>query len=46
MAIGGFVTGLLGRTGATGFDAWSIPVAALGAVLFLLAYDLIVRRTA
>lgn len=45
-AFGGFIARLLGRTGATGFDAWSILVAALGAILFLLAYDLIVRRSA
>lgn len=45
-AIGGFVAGVLGGTGAIGFNAWSILVATLGAVMLLIVYDLIVRRTA
>jgi uncharacterized membrane protein YeaQ/YmgE (transglycosylase-associated protein family) len=45
-AIGGFVAGLLGRTGAIGFNAWSILTAALGAVMLLIVYGLIIRRTA
>ncbi len=44
--IGGFVAGLLGGIGATGFNAWSILAATLGAIALLVVYDLIVRRTA
>jgi uncharacterized membrane protein YeaQ/YmgE (transglycosylase-associated protein family) len=36
--VGGFVVGLLGGTGATGFNVWSIPVATLGAVILLAVY--------
>ena len=36
--IGGFVVGLLGGTGATGFNIWSILVATLGAIILLAIY--------
>jgi uncharacterized membrane protein YeaQ/YmgE (transglycosylase-associated protein family) len=36
--IGGFVVGLLGGTGATGFNIWSIIVATLGAIILLAIY--------
>ncbi len=42
----GFVVGLLGGTGATGFNAWSILVATIGAIIFLFLYGLVTRRTA
>lgn len=45
-SIGGFIVGLLGGTGATGFNVWSILVATLGAVVLLFVYGLISRRTA
>jgi uncharacterized membrane protein YeaQ/YmgE (transglycosylase-associated protein family) len=43
-AIGGFVAGLLGRTGATGFNVWSSLVAMLGAIILLFLHGLIARR--
>ena len=45
-SIGGFVVGVLGGTGATGFNIWSILVATLGAIILLFAYGLIARRVA
>jgi uncharacterized membrane protein YeaQ/YmgE (transglycosylase-associated protein family) len=45
-SIGGFIIRLLGGTGATGFNVWSILVATLGAIVLLLLYDLVVRRAA
>ena len=45
-SIGGFVVGILGGTGATGFNIWSILVATLGAIILLFVYGLIARRTA
>jgi uncharacterized membrane protein YeaQ/YmgE (transglycosylase-associated protein family) len=44
--VGGFIVGLLGGTGATGFSIWSILVATLGAVILLALYRLIARRAA
>lgn len=45
--VGGFIVGLLGGTGATGFNIWSIVVATLGAIILLAIYRTIVgRRTA
>jgi uncharacterized membrane protein YeaQ/YmgE (transglycosylase-associated protein family) len=45
--VGGFVVGLLGGSGATGFNIWSILVATLGAIILLAIYRFIVgqRRT-
>ena len=37
---GGFVIGILGGDGATGFNVWSILVATLGAVILLFVYRL------
>ncbi len=45
-SIGGFVVRILGGTGATGFNVWSILVATLGAIVLLFVYGLITRRTA
>ncbi len=45
VSVGGLVVGVLWGTGATGFDAWSIVVATLGAVLLLCVYGHVARRT-
>jgi uncharacterized membrane protein YeaQ/YmgE (transglycosylase-associated protein family) len=45
-SVGGFVVGVLGGSGATGFNVWSVLVATLGAVILLYLYGLIARRTA
>ena len=45
-SLGGFVMGLLGGSGTTSLDVWSVLVATLGAVMSLYLYSLIVRRTA
>ena len=39
--VGGFVVRLLGDTGVTGFNIWSIIVATLGAIILLALYRLI-----
>ena len=44
-SIGGFLVGLLGGSGATGFNVWSIVVATFGAVVLLFLYGLISRQT-
>ncbi len=44
-SLGGFVVGVLGGSGTTGFNVWSIMVATLGAVILLYLYGLIARRT-
>jgi uncharacterized membrane protein YeaQ/YmgE (transglycosylase-associated protein family) len=44
--IGGFLVGIVGGTGATGFNIWSVLVATLGAVVLLFLYNRITRRTA
>jgi uncharacterized membrane protein YeaQ/YmgE (transglycosylase-associated protein family) len=44
-SIGGFMVGMLGGTGATGFNIWSILVATFGAMVLLFAYGLITRRS-
>jgi uncharacterized membrane protein YeaQ/YmgE (transglycosylase-associated protein family) len=45
-SLGGFVMGVLGGSGTTSLDVWSVLVATLGAVMSLFLYSLIVRRTA
>ena len=45
-SLGGFVVGVLGGSGATGFDVWSVLVATLGAVILLYLYGMVARRTA
>jgi uncharacterized membrane protein YeaQ/YmgE (transglycosylase-associated protein family) len=42
--VGGFVVGILGGTGATGFNIWSILVATLGAIILLAIYRAFVGR--
>ncbi len=44
-SVGGFVVGVLGGSGATGFNVWSVLVATLGAVVLLYLYGLIARQT-
>lgn len=44
-SIGGAIVGLMVGTGATGFNALSVLVATLGAVVLLFLYDLIARRS-
>ena len=44
--VGGFMVGILGGTGPTGFNIWSILVATLGAIILLGIYRLIVDRHA
>ena len=39
--VGGFVVQLLGGTGLTGFNIWSILVATLGAIVLLALYRLV-----
>ena len=43
-SVGGFLVGVLGGTGPTGFNVWSILVATLGAVILLSLYRVITRR--
>ncbi len=45
-SLGGFIVGIVGGAGATGFNVWSILVATLGAIVLLFLYGLISRRTA
>jgi uncharacterized membrane protein YeaQ/YmgE (transglycosylase-associated protein family) len=44
--VGGFVVGILGGTGVTGLNIWSILVATLGAVILLAIYRLLASRRA
>jgi uncharacterized membrane protein YeaQ/YmgE (transglycosylase-associated protein family) len=39
--VGGVLIGVIGGTGATGFNVWSILVATLGAVMLLFVYRLL-----
>ena len=43
--VGGFVVSLLGGTGVTGFNIWSILVATLGAIILLAIYRLVASRS-
>jgi uncharacterized membrane protein YeaQ/YmgE (transglycosylase-associated protein family) len=43
--VGGFVFNLLGSHGVTGFNVWSLFVSVVGAVLTLVAYRALVRRS-
>ena len=45
-SLGGFMVGLIGGTGPTGFNVWSILVATFGAIVLLFVYGLVTRRTA
>lgn len=43
-SVGGFMFRLIGGTGATGLNVWSILVATIGAIVLLFLYGLIARR--
>ena len=43
--VGGFVVGIVGGSGDTGFNVWSILVATLGAILLLGVYRLVAERS-
>jgi uncharacterized membrane protein YeaQ/YmgE (transglycosylase-associated protein family) len=45
-SVGGFVFGVPGGPGATGFNVWSVLVATVGAVILLFVYGLVARRAA
>jgi len=42
--VGGFVANLLGFTGITGLDLYSILVSVVGAVIVLVVYHAMTRR--
>ncbi len=44
--VGGFIFNMLGASGATGINLYSIFVAFIGAVVVLLIYHMVVRRRA
>ncbi len=43
--VGGFLFRLVGFSGVTGLNLWSLLVAVVGAVLFLVLYHALFRRT-
>ena len=45
-SIGGSLVGLIGGTGGTGVNVWSLAVATFWGLVLLLLYNLIVRPTA
>jgi len=44
--VGGWLFRLVGMSGVTGFNVYSLVVAVIGAIVFLLIYHLIFRRHA
>jgi uncharacterized membrane protein YeaQ/YmgE (transglycosylase-associated protein family) len=42
----GFLVGVIGGSGTTSFDVWSLLVATLGSIALLYIYGLLARRTA
>jgi uncharacterized membrane protein YeaQ/YmgE (transglycosylase-associated protein family) len=42
--VGGFLSNLLGKPGVTGLDLYSLFVAVVGAVVFMIAYHALFRR--
>ena len=44
--VGGFLFNLVGQVGVTGFNLWSMLVAIIGAIVVLLLYHALFRRTA
>ena len=42
--VGGFIAKVLGFTGITGFDLYSILVSVVGAVIVLVVYHAMTRR--
>ena len=43
--VGGFLFNLAGASGVTGFNLWSLLVAVIGAVVFLVLYHMLFRRS-
>lgn len=44
--VGGFVFSLFGASGVTGLNLYSLLVAVIGAIVVLVVYHAIIRRTA
>jgi uncharacterized membrane protein YeaQ/YmgE (transglycosylase-associated protein family) len=44
--VGGFIFNAFGAAGVTGFNAWSLLVAVVGAIVVLLIYHALFRRQA
>jgi len=44
--VGGFLFRLVGFSGVTGLNLWSLLVAVVGAIVLLLLYHALFRRTA
>jgi uncharacterized membrane protein YeaQ/YmgE (transglycosylase-associated protein family) len=42
--VGGFLSNLLGKPGVTGLDLYSLFVAVVGAVVFMIVYHALFRR--
>jgi uncharacterized membrane protein YeaQ/YmgE (transglycosylase-associated protein family) len=42
--VGGFLFGLFGEAGVTGFNLWSLLVAVVGAIVVLLIYHAVAGR--
>ena len=42
--VGGFIFDLIGSTGVTGLNIWSMIVAIIGSVVVLLVYNAVARR--
>jgi len=43
--VGGWIFAALGSTGVTGFNLWSLFVAVIGAVVILVLYHALFRRS-
>ena len=43
--VGGFIFSLFGHSGVTGLNLYSLVVAVIGAVVVLVVYHAVVRRT-
>jgi uncharacterized membrane protein YeaQ/YmgE (transglycosylase-associated protein family) len=43
--VGGFLFNLLGATGVTGFNLWSVMVSMCGAIVLLFGYHALRRAT-
>jgi uncharacterized membrane protein YeaQ/YmgE (transglycosylase-associated protein family) len=43
--VGGWVFSLLGASGVTGLNLYSLFVAVIGSILFLVVYHAVARRT-
>ena len=43
--VGGFLFNLAGAPGVTGLNLWSLFVAVIGAVVFLVLYHVLFRRS-